>query len=65
MTNQKQAAFTKAYSTFQERFTRYCATLAYGKMEIEDLVKDVLLGTYGFFEQIQQKEQLLHYLLLA
>ncbi|WP_299456070.1 RNA polymerase sigma factor [uncultured Microscilla sp.] len=65
MTPEKQRAFTEAYAACQDRFTRYCAALAYGKMEADDLVQDVLLSTYERFEQIRQKDQLIHYLIRA
>lgn len=65
MTPEKQRAFTEAYAACQERFTRYCAALAYGKMDADDLVQDVLLSTYERFEQIRQKDQLIHYLIRA
>lgn len=65
MTNQKQVAFTKAYSACQDRFTRYCTVLAYGRMEVEDLTQDVLLATYERFDQIKQKDQLIRYLIRA
>lgn len=65
MSQTKQTAFTQAYATCEDRFVRYCTALAYGKMETEDLVQDVLLATYERFEQIQYKEQLLHYLVRA
>lgn len=65
MTPEKQRAFTKAYAACQDRFIRYCAALTYGKMDADDLVQDVLLSTYERFEQIKQKDQLIHYLIRA
>ena len=63
MKNQKHIAFTKAYHACQTRFMRYCAVLAYGRMEVEDLAQDVLLATYERFDQIKQKDQLIGYLI--
>ena len=65
MANQKQVAFMKAYQPCHEPFLRYCSSLAFGKMDTEDLVQDVLLSAYKHFEKIQQKGQLLHYLIRA
>ena len=55
----------KAYATCHEPFLRYCSALAFGKMDTEDLVQDVLLSAYKHFEKIQKKDQLLHYLIRA
>ncbi len=55
----------EAYQKCHEPFLRYCSALAYGKMETEDLVQDVLLSAYQHFETIQSKGQLLHYLIRA
>ena len=63
MENQKHIAFTEAYHTCQKRFMRYCAVLAHGRMEVEDLAQDVLLATYERFDQIKQKDQLIGYLI--
>ena len=65
MSNTKQIAFTKAYQACHEPFLRYCSALTYGKMDTEDLVQDVLLSTYLHFEKIQQKGNLLHYMIRA
>lgn len=63
MADTKQIAFLEAYQTCHEALLRYCSALAYGKMDVEDLVQDVLLSAYQHFEQIQQKDSLLHYLI--
>lgn len=55
----------EAYVPCHEAFTRYCNALAYGKMEVEDLIQDVLLSAFEHFENIRQKDQLLPYLLRA
>ena len=65
MAKEKQHAFMKAYKPCHERFIRYCSALAYGKMDTEDLVQDVLLSTYLHFEKIRNKEELIHYLIRA
>lgn len=54
-----------AYNRCHDAFLRYCSALAYGKMDTEDLVQDVLLSAYHKFEQINDKDQLLHYLIRA
>ena len=63
MIQEKQTAFTQAYNHCQQRFERYCVALAYGKMDAQDLIQDVLLSTYERFEQIKHKDQLLHYMI--
>jgi len=50
MTQEKQMVFTQAYARCQKRFERYCLALAYGKMDAQDLIQDVLLATYERFE---------------
>lgn len=65
MANQKQSAFLKAYQSCHEPFIRYCSALAFGKMDTEDLVQDVLLSAYTHFEQIREKDNFLHYLIRA
>jgi len=65
MTQEKQTAFTQAYAHCQQRFERYCVALAYGKMDAQDLIQDVLLTTYERFDQVKHKDQLLHYLIRA
>ena len=39
----------EAYEKCHEPFVRYCSALAYGKMDAEDLVQDVLLSAYQRF----------------
>lgn len=63
--SKKQIEFMKAYQACHEPFIRYCSALAYGKMDTEDLVQDVLLTAYRHFEKIEKKGQLLHYLVRA
>lgn len=65
MKDHKQQAFNEAYQRCHEPFMRYCSALAYGKMDVEDLVQDVLLSAYRNFENIEQQGQLLHYLIRA
>ena len=63
MADPKQLAFLKAYKACHDPFVRYCSALAYGKMDTEDLVQDVLLSAYQHFGKIENKDQLLHYLI--
>ena len=65
MADQKQAQFMKAYAPCHEPFIRYCSALAYGKMDTEDLVQDVLLSAFQHFDRVRGKDQLLHYLIRA
>ena len=55
----------KAYEACHEPFLRYCSALAYGKMDVQDLVQDVLVAAYHRFEKIENKDQMLHYLIRA
>lgn len=61
----KQTAFMQAYAKCHEPFVRYCSALAYGKMDAQDLVQDVLLSAFQKFETIEKKDELLHYLVRA
>lgn len=54
-----------AYEPCHEAFIRYCSALACGKMDTEDLAQEVLLSAYQHFEKIDNKDQLLHYLVRA
>ncbi|WP_420385870.1 RNA polymerase sigma factor [Roseivirga sp.] len=65
MHDSKQQTFLKAYEACHDRFLRYCSTLAYGQMDVQDLVQDVLLSAYENFEKIEKKGQLIHYLIRA
>ena len=55
----------QAYAKCHEPFVRYCSALAYGKMDAQDLVQDVLLSAFHKFDAIQKKDELLHYLVRA
>ncbi|MEM6805127.1 MAG: RNA polymerase sigma factor [Bacteroidota bacterium] len=61
----KQKAFMEAYQGCHQAFIRYCSALAYGKMELEDLVQEILLSAYKHFDKIRKKDQFLHYLIRA
>ena len=63
--NQKQKAFMDAYENCHQPFLRYCSAIAFGKMDVEDLVQDVLLSAYHHFNTIKEKDKLLHYLIRA
>jgi len=63
MNSSKQKAFLDAYKPCHDAFTRFCSALAYGKMDSEDLIQDVMLTAFRNFEKIKNKEKLLHYLI--
>lgn len=65
MMQEKQRAFINAYQACEARFVKYCTALAYGKMDAEDLVQDVLLSAYEHFDRIKHKDQLIRYLIRA
>jgi RNA polymerase sigma-70 factor, ECF subfamily len=54
-----------AYQPCHVPFTRYCSALAYGRMDAQDLMQDVLLGAFQRFDRIRKKDELLHYLVRA
>ncbi|MBS1546947.1 MAG: RNA polymerase sigma factor [Bacteroidetes bacterium] len=60
-----RTAFMDAYAPCHAAFVRYCSALAYGRMDVQDLMQDVLLSAYSHFAQVRQKEELLHYLVRA
>ncbi|NJL76873.1 MAG: RNA polymerase sigma factor [Saprospiraceae bacterium] len=65
MGDNKQVEFMEAYAYCHEPFLRYCSALAFGKMDTEDLVQDVLMSAFQHFERIKDKNKLLHYLIRA
>ena len=65
MDDQKHQVFIKAYEPCHESFLRYCSAIAYGKMDVEDLVQDVLLSAYQHFDKIRDKNQFKNYLIRA
>ena len=65
MSDTKQTAFMQAYKDCHGPFLRYCSAIAYGRMDVQDLVQDVLLSAYQQFDRIERKDQLLHYLVRA
>lgn len=65
MSKTKQQDFLTAYQSCHEPLLRYCSALAHGKMDCEDLIQDVLLAAYSHFDKIENKDQLLHYLIRA
>jgi len=61
--SQKKQDFMTAYRACHDPFVRYCSALAYGCVDTEDLVQDVLLSAFTHWEKIRNKGQLLHYLI--
>jgi len=61
----KRSEFMLAYQPCHEPFVRYCSALAYGKMDAQDLIQDVLLSTFRQFDRIRKKDELLHYMIRA
>ncbi|MEM9719827.1 MAG: RNA polymerase sigma factor [Bacteroidota bacterium] len=65
MPDTKQEKFMEMYRPCHEPFLRYCSALAYGKMDTEDLVQDVLLSAFIHFEGLRNPKEFLHYLIRA
>ncbi len=65
MPESKQQKFMEMYQPCHDSFLRYCSALAYGKMDTEDLVQDVLLSAYTHFDTIRNPKEFLHYLIRA
>ena len=59
----QRSEFMQAYTPCHGSFSRYCAALAYGRMDVQDLMQDVLLSAFQRFEHIRKKDELLHYLI--
>lgn len=55
----------QAYQRCHEPFTRYCSAIAYGRMDAQDLMQDVLLSAFQQYERIEKKDDLLYYLIRA
>lgn len=65
MSPDPRTAFMEAYAPCHGPFVRYCSAVAYGRMDAEDLMQDVLLSAFQHFGQIRGKDELLHYLVRA
>lgn len=65
MSADPRTEFMQAYGPCHEPFTRYCTALAYGRMDVQDLMQEVLLSAFLQFDRIRRKDQLLHYLVRA
>lgn len=65
MPTDPRTEFMEAYAPCHEPFARYCAALAYGRMDVQDLMQEVLLSAFQQFGKIRRKDQLLHYLVRA
>ncbi|HNE79547.1 MAG TPA: RNA polymerase sigma factor [Flavobacteriales bacterium] len=65
MASDERSAFMQAYEPCHAAFARYCAALAYGRMDVQDLMQDVLLSAFQRFDHIRKKDELLHYLMRA
>jgi len=63
MTNAVKQEFLKQYQHVHEAFVRYCASRAYGLLEVEDLVQETILITLEGFEKIKDKTRLLSYMI--
>ncbi len=59
----KKTTFMRAYQPCHEAFMKYCTALAYGQMDVDDLAQDTLLAAFEHFDNIRNKDQLLHYLI--
>lgn len=57
--------FSRRYAECHDAFLRYCSALSFGRMDVEDLVQDVLLSAYKHYGRLENKDKLLHYLLRA
>lgn len=63
MKTEHHTAFLEAYQPCHDAFVRYCTAIAYGKIEAEDLVQDVLAAAWKNFDQIREQDKLLHYMM--
>lgn len=63
MKTENHTAFLEAYQPNHEAFVRYCTAIAYGKIEAEDLVQDVLATAWKNFDQLRDRDKLLHYMM--
>lgn len=65
MVEDHRIAFSRLYEKCHEPFLRYCSALSFGRMDVEDLVQDVLLSAYKNFAKLDDPDKLLHYLIRA
>jgi len=61
----RQDRFMAAYQSCHNGFLRYCSALAFERMDVEDLVQDVLLSAFKKFDELQEPAKLQHYLIRA
>lgn len=55
--------FLSLYQPIHDQLARYCASLAYGLMDTDDLVQETVLSTLKHFASIREKARLLHYMM--
>ena len=55
--------FLQAYEPQHQAFVRYCASRAYGLLDVEDLVQESLLRALEGYERLRDKERLLGFLI--
>lgn len=55
--------FLALYEPIHDAFARYCAAIAYGKIEVDDLIQDCLAVAWTNFRQLKDREKLLHYMM--
>jgi RNA polymerase sigma-70 factor (ECF subfamily) len=60
---QAHESFMRWYGPIHEPFIRYCAGLALGVMETEDLAQEAILATLESFSRVRDKEKLLGYMI--
>lgn len=58
-----QDAFLQWYEPIHESFARLCANKAFGLMQTEDLMQEVILATLEAFDRVQDKEKLLGFMI--
>ena len=63
MNNNPHEAFLQWYQPVHEQFVRYCSSRAFALMETEDLVQESILQTLQAFYRIEDKQNLLGFMI--
>jgi len=63
MKSNTNQAFLDWYEPIHSRFIRYCSTVSYGILETEDLAQEAIIATLQNYDNINDKNKLLNYMI--
>ncbi|HOY94441.1 MAG TPA: sigma-70 family RNA polymerase sigma factor [Catalimonadaceae bacterium] len=62
MPDNSHQEFLQFYKPVHSRFVKFCSSMAYGRMETQDLVQETVLVVMQKWDRIQKKESLLAFM---